>query len=239
MRQLKSTGGCQTRYTGATGIQEQRAMFQKEEKNLALESFLLDKDVLPLYKLEPKKLFYPTKVCIFYPVSCEITKYIFELKNATISHIEFKIHGVIFPIDENNYTSKSRIVNSLENGENEGAEAKSNSLLATKIIWRVKGCLTHSHEADDTGKSLRLSKRVRRNIGLLLKLDLPMPVIRSKYLKVENFGGSSGKIPSIESARQIQLGAYPAPPDLSCPEMEIVFRYMRYSVSGNVSDSSI
>ena len=66
-----------------------------------------------------------------------------------------------------------------------------------------------------------------------------MPVIRSKYLKVENFGGSSGKIPSIESARQIQLGAYPAPPDLSCPEMEIVFRYMRYSVSGNVSDSSI
>ena len=146
---------------------------------------------------------------------------------------------VIFPIDENNSTSKSRMVTSLENGENEGAEAKSNSLLATKIIWRVKGCLTHSHEADDTGKSLRLSKRVRRNIGLLLKLDLPMPVIRSKYLKVENFGGSSGKIPSIESARQIQLGAYPAPPDLSCPEMEIVFRYMRYSVSGNVSDSSI
>ena len=175
---------------------------------------------------------------MFYLVSCEITKYIFKLKGHSVSY-RIQNLRVIFPIDENNSTSKSRMVTSLENGENEGAEAKSNSLLATKIIWRVKGCLTHSHEADDTGKSLRLSKRVRRNIGLLLKLDLPMPVIRSKYLKVENFGGSSGKIPSIESARQIQLGAYPAPPDLSCPEMEIVFRYMRYSVSGNVSDSSI
>ena len=93
LRQLKSTGGCQTKYTGATGIQEQRAMFQKEAKNLVLESFLLDKDVLPLYKLEPKKLFYPTKVSIFYLVSCEITKYIFKLKLCnnninTKSHVE-------------------------------------------------------------------------------------------------------------------------------------------------------
>ena len=107
------------------------------------------------------------------------------------------------------------------------------SQIGTKIVWRVKGCLTHSHETDDTGKSLRLSKRVRKNIGLLLKLDLPMQIIRSKYLKMENFGGSSGKVPSIESARQIQLATYPAPPDLSCPEMEIVFRYMRYNLSGN------
>ena len=168
LRQLKSTGGCQTKYTGATGIQEQRAMFQKEEKNLALESFLLDKDALLLYKLEPKKLFYPTKVCISYLVSCKITKYICPSNSYRIQKL-----WVMFVIDENNHTSKSKMVTSLENGENEGAEAKSNSLLATKIIWRVKGCLTHSHEADDTGKSLRLSKRVRRNIGLLLKLDLP------------------------------------------------------------------
>ena len=52
---------------------------------------------------------------------------------------------------------------------------------------------------------------------------------------MENFGGASGKVPSIESARQIQLATYPAPPDLSCPEMEIVFRYMRYNLSGNLS----
>ena len=53
-----------------------------------------------------------------------------------------------------------------------------------------------------------------------------MHAIRNKYLKTENFGGSSGKVPSIESSRQIQLGTYPAPPDVSCPEMEIVFRYI-------------
>ena len=122
----------------------------------------------------------------------------------------------------------------LRKSEKTQVDNKSDSHLATKIVWRVKGCLTHSHETDDTGKSLRLSKRVRKNIGLLLKLDLPMQVIRSKYLKMENFGGSSGKVPSIESSRQIQLGTYPAPPDLSCPEMEIVFRYMRYNLSGNL-----
>ena len=121
----------------------------------------------------------------------------------------------------------------IQNDENFQTDGKSHSQIGTKIVWRVKGCLTHSHETDDTGKSLRLSKRVRKNIGLLLKLDLPMQIIRSKYLKMENFGGSSGKVPSIESARQIQLATYPAPPDLSCPEMEIVFRYMRYNLSGN------
>ena len=52
---------------------------------------------------------------------------------------------------------------------------------------------------------------------------------------MENFGGASGKVPSIESARQIQLATYPAAPDLSCPEMEIVFRYMRYNLSGNLN----
>ena len=121
---------------------------------------------------------------------------------------------------------------SITTNEKSHGQNKSASQLPTKIVWRVKGCLTHSHETDDTGKSLRLSKRVRKNIGLLLKLDLPMQVIRSKYLKMENFGGSSGKIPSIESSRQIQLATYPAPPDLSCPEIEIVFRYMRYNLSG-------
>ena len=62
-----------------------------------------------------------------------------------------------------------------------------------------------------------------------------MQIIRNKYLKMENFGGASGKVPSIESARQIQLATYPAAPDLSCPEMEIVFRYMRYNLSGNLN----
>ena len=126
---------------------------------------------------------------------------------------------------------KKKNTTNIQNEESFQTDGKSQ--IGTKIVWRVKGCLTHSHETDDTGKSLRLSKRVRKNIGLLLKLDLPMQIIRSKYLKMENFGGSSGKVPSIESARQIQLATYPAPPDLSCPEMEIVFRYMRYNLSGN------
>ena len=135
--------------------------------------------------------------------------------------------------DSNTNDEKETNAFLLPKSENHQEDSKSKSPLRTKIVWRVKGCLTHSHETDDTGKSLRLSKRVRKNIGLLLKLDLPMQVIRTKYLKMENFGGSSGKIPSIESSRQIQLGTYPAPPDLSCPEMEIVFRYMRYNQSGN------
>ena len=122
-----------------------------------------------------------------------------------------------------------------QNDEKPIEDGKSNSQPETQIVWRVKGCLTHSHKTDDTGKTLRLSKRVRKNIGLLLKLDLPMQIIRNKYLKMENFGGASGKVPSIESARQIQLATYPAPPDLSCPEMEIVFRYMRYNLSGNLN----
>ena len=146
-----------------------------------------------------------------------IRLFILSLKASTIS--PKKKNSVI---EQNNVKSQN--------------DGKSNTQVATKIVWRVKGCLTHSHETDDTGKSLRLSKRVRKNIGLLLKLDLPMQVIRSKYLKMENFGGASGKVPSIESARQIQLATYPAPPDLSCPEMEIVFRYMRYNLSGKAQN---
>ena len=45
LRQLKSTGGCQTKYTGATGIQEQRATFQKEEKNLEVANDDLRKEI--------------------------------------------------------------------------------------------------------------------------------------------------------------------------------------------------
>ena len=140
---------------------------------------------------------------------------------------------LILFLDQNGDSSVARNA-FLQNGEKSPADKKLPAQPPTKIVWRARGCLTHSHETDNTGKSLRLSKRVRKNIGLLLKLELPMHAIRNKYLKTENFGGSSGKVPSIESSRQIQLGTYPAPPDVSCPEMEIVFRYMRYNLSGTI-----
>lgn len=91
--------------------------------------------------------------------------------------------------------------------------------------WIVYGCLSHSHDIENT-KLLKLSHRVRKNIALLLKLDIPMYRLRSQYLKTEHFGGATGKIPDCENSRLIQRRCYPQQPDLTCPELEICFRYM-------------
>ena len=101
---------------------------------------------------------------------------------------------------------------------------KADSLNVT-TKWIVYGCLSHSHDIENT-KLLKLSHRVRKNIALLLKLDIPMYRLRSQYLKTEHFGGATGKIPDCENSRLIQRRCYPQQPDLTCPELEICFRYM-------------
>ena len=108
-------------------------------------------------------------------------------------------------------------------GRKEGASISKSLNVTTK--WIIYGCLTHSHDIENT-KLLKLSHRVRKNIGLLLKLDIPMYRLRSQYLKSEHFGGSTGKIPDCENSRLIQRRCYPQQPDLTCPELEICFRYM-------------
>ena len=61
------------------------------------------------------------------------------------------------------------------------------------VTFVIAGCLTHSHETNDTEYD-RLTTRVRNNIVQLLSIGVPLTAIKDKYLRPEYFGGATGKV---------------------------------------------
>ena len=110
----------------------------------------------------------------------------------------------------------------------------------TECVWILRGCLTHSHEQDDANMT-KLSQRVRMNMVMLLNLGIPLHTIRKRYLGMDLFGGSTGKIPSIKFLEGFMRRYYAPMPDLKVSEMEMVSRYIMYQAvrSFNVNANGI
>ena len=71
--------------------------------------------------------------------------------------------------------------------------SKADPLDIYDVTFVIAGCLTHSHETNDTEYD-RLTTRVRNNIVQLLSIGVPLTAIRDKYLRPEYFGGATGKV---------------------------------------------